>query len=171
MKGLNDMNPPTIREIKPGEYPLLETFLYNAIYIPPGEELPPRSIIYDPEIFIYVKDFGSGESDCGVVAEIGGEIVGAAWTRIIPAYGNIDSETPELAISVLPTHRGQNIGTMLMTRLFEILGERGYRRTSLSVQQNNPAVRFYERLGYKIIEEKLDHAGHEDFIMVKDLKV
>jgi len=46
----------------------------------------------------------------------------------------------------------------------------GYKRTSLSVQQNNPAVRFYERLGYTITDEKLDHAGHEDYIMVKELK-
>jgi ribosomal protein S18 acetylase RimI-like enzyme len=30
-------------------------------------------------------------------------------------------------------------------------------------------VRFYKRLGYKITDEKFDHAGHEDYIMVKNL--
>jgi ribosomal protein S18 acetylase RimI-like enzyme len=104
-----------------------------------------------------------------VVAEVDEKIVGAAWTRIIPAYGNIDDKTPELAISILPEYRGQGIGTALMLHLFELLRERGYSRTSLSVQQNNPAVRFYKRLGYEITDEKLDHAGHEDFIMVKYL--
>ena len=158
-----------IREISQAEYPVLEDFLYHAIYIPPGEEYPPREIIFEPEIYIYVKDFGNS-NDCGVVAEVDGEIVGAAWTRIVPAYGNIDENTPELAISVLPQYRGQRVGTELMERLFELLRERGYARTSLSVQQNNPAVRFYRRLGYEITDEKLDHAGHEDYIMVKKLR-
>jgi RimJ/RimL family protein N-acetyltransferase len=157
-----------VREITKTEYPLLEDFLYNAIFIPKGEEYPPREIIFEPEIYAYIKDFGL-DTDCGVVAERGGIIIGAAWTRVIPAYGHIDNDTPELAISVLPEHRGQGVGAMLMNHLFELLRERGYKRTSLSVQQNNPAVRFYERLGYKITDEELDRAGHEDYIMVKNL--
>jgi len=157
-----------VREIEKTEYQTLEDFLYNAIYIPEGEKWPPREIIFEPEIYVYVKDFGL-DTDCGAVAELDGTIVGAAWTRIIPAYGHIDERTPELAISVLPKHRNQGVGTMLMSRLLELLRERGFERTSLSVQQNNPAVRFYKRLGYKITHEKLDHAGHEDYIMVKEL--
>ena len=46
----------------------------------------------------------------------------------------------------------------------------GYTQTSLSVQKDNPAVEFYKRLEYRIREEKLDHAGNEDFIMIKELK-
>ena len=158
----------TIKEITPVDYSKLEGFLYNAIFIPEGEEYPARDIIFQPEIYVYVKDFG-GKDDCGVVADIYGQLVGAAWARIIPAYGNIDDKTPELAISVLPDYRGQGIGTDLMNGLFELLRKRGYARTSLSVQQNNPAVRFYERLGYIVTDEKKDHAGHDDFIMVKEL--
>jgi len=158
----------TIRSILESEYLILENFLYHAIFIPPGEEFPPREIIFEPEIYVYIKGFGKAD-DCGVVAELDGKIVGAAWTRIIPAYGNIDENTPELAISVLLEYRGHGIGASLMTYLFELLRERGYKRTSLSVQQNNPAVRFYQRLGYKITDEKLDHAGHEDYIMIKEL--
>ena len=156
------------RPIQPADYPLLNDFLYHAIFIPEGMEQPAYDIIYDPEIYIYVKDFGK-DSDCGVVAEADEKIIGAAWTRIIPAYGHLDENTPELAISVLPEYRGRGTGTLLMNRLFELLRERGYKRTSLSVQQDNPAVRFYERLGYKVTDEKLDHAGHGDYIMVKEL--
>jgi ribosomal protein S18 acetylase RimI-like enzyme len=169
-----------IRPIEPADYAVLDDFLYHAIYIPKGEEYPPYEIIYTPEIYIYAKDFGL-DTDCGAVAEDsenGGKIVGAAWTRIIPAYGHLDENTPELAISNLPEYRGKGIGTMLMNALFELLRERGYKRTSLSVQQNNPAVRFYERLGYKITDEKIDHADGisrnreaipTDYIMVKIL--
>jgi len=155
--------------LTPAEHIYLEDFLYNAIFIPEGEEYPPREIIFDPEIHVYIDGFGNKQGDHGVIAKCDGKIIGMAWTRIIPAYGHIDENTPELAISVLAEYRGQGIGTLLMNRLFELLREQGYKRTSLSVQQNNPAVRFYERLGYKITAEKLDHAGHEDYIMVKEL--
>ncbi|MCL2447193.1 MAG: GNAT family N-acetyltransferase [Oscillospiraceae bacterium] len=158
-----------IRCLTQADYPALEEFLYQAIYIPPGEEWPAREVIFEPEIYVYIKDFGSLPADCGVAAELDGNIVGMAWARIIPAYGNIDEHTPELAISVLPQHRGQGLGAAMMEKLFDQLCERGYARTSLSVQQNNPAVRFYQRLGYVVTDEKLDHAGHEDYIMVKEL--
>ena len=157
-----------IRPILSSEYSVLEDFLYYSIFLPAGAEPLPRDIIFDPKIFVYIKDFG-GKNDCGVVAEQDGKIVGAAWTRIILAYGNIDDKTPELAISVLPNWRGQGIGSKLMKSLFKLLHERGYQQTSLSVQKNNPAVRFYERLGYKIIGEKTDHANHEDYLMKKNL--
>jgi ribosomal protein S18 acetylase RimI-like enzyme len=161
--------PATVRLMGASEYACLPEFLYQAIYIPPGVPLPPRSIIHDPAIFAYIKDFGTQPGDIGVVAERNGHLIGAAWTRIIPAYGHIDQATPELAISMLPAFRGCGIGTALMERLFEVLRENGYRRTSLSVQQDNPAVRFYTRLGYEITGEKPDHAGHEDYIMIKNL--
>ena len=159
----------TVREIDIADYLLLEDFLYNAIYIPPGEEWPPREVIYELEIYIYIDGFGNKHGDVGVVAKTNEKIVGVAWTRIIPAYGHIDDNTPELAISVLPEYRGQNIGTTLMNCLFDLLRERGFYRTSLSVQKNNPDVRFYERLGYEITGEKLDHVGHDDYVMVKEL--
>jgi ribosomal protein S18 acetylase RimI-like enzyme len=152
-----------IRPILSNEYAVLEEFVYHAIFLPLGVEPLPREVIFEPEIFVYIKDFG-GKDDCCVVAEQDGQIVGAAWTRIIPAYGHIDNETPELAISVLPTLRGQGIGSKMMQSLFELLRERGYKQTSLSVQKDNPAVRFYKRLGYEITGEKI-----EDYLMVKEL--
>jgi ribosomal protein S18 acetylase RimI-like enzyme len=162
------MNNLEIRQILKEEYSVLEDFLYHAIFLPPGVEPLPRAIIFEPEIFVYIKDFG-GKDDCCVAAEHDGQIVGAAWTRIIPAYGHIDNKTPELAISVLPSWRGKGIGSKMMQSLFELLRERGYRQTSLSVQKENPAVRFYKRLGYEITGERTDHVNHEDFLMIKYL--
>ena len=132
-------------------------------------EPPPREIINDPEIFIYIKDFGKQAGDLGVVAEQNGQIIGAAWTRIIPAFGHVSNEIPELAISILPEFRGYGIGTKLMRKLFVTLRDNGYQRTSLSVQKDNPAVNFYKHLGYEITNEKVDHVGHEDYIMIKEL--
>jgi len=161
-KMINDI---IVRKIVETDYPLLEDFLYHAVFLPPGIEPPPKDIIFKPEIHIYIKDFG-GENDCRIVAEYDGKVVGAAWTRIIPAYGHIDDKTPELAVSVLPEYRGRGIGTALITRLFELLRERGYKLTSLSVQKENPAARLYRRFGYEIIRE-----NDEDYIMVKKLGI
>ncbi len=142
------MKEPEIRPIEKRDYPLLEEFLYHAIFVPEGVEPPAREIIYRPEIYVYVDGFGSGKGDLGVVAKADGEVVGAAWTRIIPAFGHLDDTTPELAISVLPEWRGRGVGSLMMERLFGMLRSGGWRRTSLSVQKDNPAVRFYNRLGY-----------------------
>ena len=38
-----------IREIQKQEYPLLNHFLYEAIFIPEGVEPPPKTIIASPE--------------------------------------------------------------------------------------------------------------------------
>ena len=160
---------PRVRIMRESDYVCLPEFLYQAIFIPKGMELPPRSIINGPEIFVYIKDFGMRTGDFGVIAEQNGQIIGAAWTRIIPAYGHVGDETPELAISIFPEFRGYEIGAKLMKKLFNLLREKGYTQTSLSVQKNNPAVRFYTRLGYEIVDEKTDHAGHEDYIMIKEL--
>jgi ribosomal protein S18 acetylase RimI-like enzyme len=159
-----------VEEITPDDYPLLENFLYHAIFVPQGIEPPPYELIYDPEIFVYVDGFGTKPGDYGVVAWVQGKAVGAAWTRIIPAYGHIDDKTPELAISLLPEYRGCGIGTAMMERLFGLLKKHGHKQTSLNVQKDNPAVRFYERLGYKTVSERVDHAGNEDYTMIKDLE-
>jgi len=158
-----------VRVMRESDYDCLPEFLYQAIYMPEGEERPPRSIIDDPEIFIYIKDFGMQPGDLGMVAEQNGKVVGAAWTRIIPAYGHIGDEIPELAISVLPEFRAYGTGVKLMKKLFEELRKHGYKQTSLSVQKDNPAVRFYHRLGYEVSGERHDHAGHEDYLMIKEL--
>jgi len=149
----------------PEEHHLLETFIYEAIFVPPGEQAPPREIIFEPDVFVYIKDFGTLPHDCCVVAEIDGQVVGTAWARVIGAYGYIDDETPELAIAVLPQHRGQGIGTKLLEALFEQLRQRGCRQTSLAVQQANPAAKLYLRAGYRIVAEK-----EEEYLMIKNLE-
>ena len=87
----------------------------------------------------------------------------------MPGNGHINDETPKLAISILPEFRGYGIGTKLMKKLFVELRTKGYSRTSLSVQKENPALRLFKRLGYRITEEGLDYVGNEAFIMIKDL--
>ena len=143
-----------IRKIRPEEYDLLREFLYQAIYLPEGVEPPPRSVVDLPELLVYVTDFGTRPGDYCMAAEAEGKVVGAAWCRIMEDYGHMDSDTPSLAISLLPEYRGQGTGTRLLNGLLHLLWENGYRRASLSVQKENPALRLYRRTGFHILAEK-----------------
>lgn len=146
------------------DYTCLKEFLFQSIFIPEGEKVPPREILNNPDIFLYIKDFGSKNGDIGVVSVQKGQIIGAVWTRVIPVYDHIDEDTSEIVISILPEFRGYGVGTKLMNKIFEVLKRSGYKKSSLLVQKNNPAVRFYLRLGYEIKNQKKDSAGNEDYI-------
>lgn len=65
-----------IRALKPEEIPLLEEFLYQAIFIPSGLEPLPRSILKEPELEMYIKDFGQQPDDWALAAEVNGQLVG-----------------------------------------------------------------------------------------------
>ncbi len=137
-----------IREMLPGEYGLLDEFLYQAIHTEPDEPRPSRSATAAPALRAYVEDFGR-TGDVAVCAEEGGDVVGVAWARLMRGYGFAGDGVPELAVSVLPGHRGHGVGTALLSSLIERCSELGYPALSLSVQRSNPAVRLYERLGFR----------------------
>lgn len=151
----------TIREIQRQEYPLLDNFLYEAIFIPAGIEPPPKTIIESPELQVYVEHFGKLKDDLGLVAEIDGKVVGAVWVRIMNDYGHIDDETPSLAISLYKEYRGFGIGTAMMKEMLALLKTYEYSRVSLSVQKANYAAKLYLKLGFEIVKK-----SEEEYIMV-----
>ena len=153
-----------IREMQRAEYPVLEKFLYEAIFVPNGVEPPPKSIIYRPELQVYISGFGTSEHDISLVADINDKIVGAVWVRIMNDYGHIDDNTPSFAISVYKEYRGKGIGTALMKEMLSILKWRGYEQASLSVQKANFAAEMYRKLGFQVIGE-----NEEEYLMVKKL--
>lgn len=154
-----------IRKMNESEYPLLDDFLYEAIFIPQGVEAPPRSIINDPQLQIYVLDFGSREHDRALLAEADGKVVGVVWVRIMEDYGHVDDRTPSLAISLYKEYRGYGIGTAMMREMLTILKKCGYKQVSLSVQKANYAVKMYRKLGFSVAREK-----EEEYIMVRCLQ-
>ena len=137
-----------IREIRPEEIPVLEDFLYEAIFIPEGVPAPPRSIVKNEDMQVYVRDFGKKSDDRCLVAEEDGKIVGAVWTRIMDDYGHLDDRTPSLAISLYGEYRSRGIGTQLMRCMQEKLKADGYQGVSLSVQKANYALRMYRKVGF-----------------------
>ncbi len=76
-------------------------------------------------------------------------------------YGHVDDETPSFAISLYKEYRDKGIGTMMMHKMLDLLRDQGYRKASLAVQKVNYAVRMYQDLGFKIVDE-----SDEEFIMI-----
>ena len=153
-----------IREMHPNENPLLEDFLYQAIYQPDKTNLAPRSIIEKPELQVYIKDFGTKKDDYCFCAEVDGKIVGAVWVRNINGYGSVDNNTVEFAISVFDEYQKMGIGTALMNKMLEHLNKLNYSKASLAVQKENYAVRMYQKVGFEIVDE-----NEQEYIMIQRL--
>lgn len=154
-----------IREMTPSEYPLLDDFLYEAIFQPDETNLLPKTIIQNPELQVYIQAFGQQKDDYCLCAESDGKIVGAVWVRNIKGYGSIDDTTPEFAISLYKEYRGHGIGTALMKAMLAYLKEAGYEKTSLAVQKANYALKMYQKVGFEIIDE-----NEQEYIMVHHLQ-
>ncbi len=105
----------------------------------------------------YVNGWGR-PGDAAVIAIERTGPVGAAWYRLFPAseagYGFVDEATPELSIAVVPGRRGRGYGDELLTALLERARKSGFGRVSLSVEPDNPALKLYERHGFRRVGEK-----------------
>lgn len=147
-----------LRDIKRSELTMMRDFLYHAIYTGEDAAPLPRSIIRHPDVFAYIDGFGSRIGDRCIVADIDGAPVGAVWTRLFSGenrgYGNVDSATPELSMSVLPEYRGRGIGKLLLAEMLERLKKEGCKNVSLSVQKENFAMKMYEKAGFHIHREE-----------------
>lgn len=154
-----------IRRMLPSEYYLMEYVMYEAVYNPDPMNPYPKEIVYLPEVRVYWDNWGCGEDDYCLVAEIDGQIIGTVWIRIFSGetkgYGYVDSQTPEIAIALLKEYRSRGVGTELMRCMIRYMRNQNYGQVSLSITKGNPAIRLYERLGFKTIDET-----GEDYIML-----
>ena len=107
----------------------------------------------------YVENWGR-PGDAAVIALDEGFPVGAAWYRLFKAnaqgYGFIDEQTPELSVAVVPSRRGHGFGGELMDALLARARADGFASISLSVERENPALKLYERFGFRPVEERGD---------------
>lgn len=150
-----------IRTMIEEDYDQLEDFLYEAIFLPEGVPAPPRSILKNPDLQVYLNGFGSGQGDAGIVAKADHRLIGAVWSRIMNDYGHVDDQTPSLAISLYKEYRNQGIGTAMLHEMLKLLKNRGYRQVSLAVQKENYAVNMYRKAGFEVFKE-----SDEEYIMV-----
>lgn len=139
----------TIRELSSSEYKILEDFLYEAIFLPEGVDSPSRDIIKQPELQLYISEFGK-EDDNAFVAEIDGKVVGAVWNRIMNDYGHIDDRTPSFAISLYKEYRGLGIGTEMMRQMLLVSRRKGIERLLLLFSKQTMQSECINRLVLKL---------------------
>jgi ribosomal protein S18 acetylase RimI-like enzyme len=63
------------------------------------------------------------------------------------------SEIRIVDIALVPEHRGDGVGTSLLRDLLAEADESG-KSVTIHVERMNPALRFYERLGFGLAEDK-----------------
>jgi GNAT superfamily N-acetyltransferase len=139
-----------IRAAGPGDLPFLRETLARAAGW--RYEDVDRRLAEHPGVSRYLDGFGRA-GDAAVIAEDEfGRSTGAAWYRYFsadePGFGFVGPDVPELTIAVSPEARGRGTGTALLTALIDHAVKDGVRALSLSVEEDNPAVRLYRRLGF-----------------------
>jgi ribosomal protein S18 acetylase RimI-like enzyme len=144
-----------IRPLDRRDQAFLWDVLHIALWDPPPAPLRPREILEHPEVRIYAEDWGH-EGDVGVVAEIDGKPIGACWMRVLPdgkGLGYVDDETPQLGIALLPGYQRKGYGEKLMRAALDAARAR-YRKVSLTVHPENPAIALYRRCGFAEVERR-----------------
>lgn len=130
----NEASPVSIREYRSSDFPALCAL--DRLCFPEG-------IAYTPqEIALGLAQRGA----FSFVAEAEGRVIAflLAYQKK-PAVGHL------VTIDVHPDSRRQGIGHKLMALAEEQLQRRGARRIVLEVSvQNDPALRFYQELGYSV---------------------
>lgn len=145
---LSDSTQYTIRPLAATDEPLMWEMLFEAVQVS-GKETPSRDLIRQPEYARYVEHWG-GEGDVGFVAEDPNQkqALGAVWCR---PFMQDAQDGSELAFAVRSSHRRHGIGAALLTQWVRANPEQSAVR--LRVAANNPAVRLYERFGFRVVNE------------------
>ena len=143
-----------IRPLTASDQDLLWDMLYAALHT--TEDAPSRDILQRPEYARYVEGWGRA-GDTGVVVsdKTDGEVLGAVWYRVpmteSQGHSHESEPPPELAFAVKPGQRKRGLGAALLTQLVKANPHQS--AISIRSSTNNPAVRLYERFGFKIVDE------------------
>ena len=136
-----------IRPLTAEDEPILWEMLYHALQTHEGQSAPSPDIVRRPEFARFVEAWGR-EGDSGFVAhdrDRKNHVLGAVWCRLslTPA-----GAAPELAFTVTSGQRRRGIGAALLTQWVRANPQQSL--VSLRVSPTSPAIRLYERFGFKI---------------------
>jgi GNAT superfamily N-acetyltransferase len=143
-----------IRPLTESDQELLWDMLHAALHT--SEGAPSREILQRPEYARYVEGWGrDGDTGFVVSDKYDGEVLGAVWYRVPAAEGQGRADQtelpPELAFAVKPGQRKRGLGAALLTQL--VKANPHHSAISIRSSVNNPAVRLYERFGFRIVND------------------
>jgi ribosomal protein S18 acetylase RimI-like enzyme len=141
-----------IRNLTSADEPVLWEMLDQALQSVEPTAAVSSDLARQPQFARYVEGWGR-TGDSGFVAHEakGDRPLGAVWLRVFPGE---PSAMPNLAFAVKRGHRRHGIGAALLTQLVKANPQHSAIR--IRAAANNPAVRLYERFGFKIVREGED---------------
>jgi ribosomal protein S18 acetylase RimI-like enzyme len=147
-----------LRALVAADQQVLWDLLHVALWDPPPAPPRPRGILEHPKVRIYAEGWGRPD-DVGVLGldETGGAPLGAAWMRLIrngEGLAYVDDETPQLGIAVFARFHRRGHGETLLRAALQAARVHGFRKVSLTVHPQNPAIALYERCGFRRIEDR-----------------
>jgi ribosomal protein S18 acetylase RimI-like enzyme len=140
-----------IRPLTAADESILWEMLYQALQT--SEGAPPRDVVRQPQFARHAEGWGRA-GDTGFVAydpKQKDKLLGAVWLRLAGDQRDETKATPELAFAVKSGLRRRGIGAALLTQLVKATPQQS--TISISAPANNPAVRLYERFGFKIVRQ------------------
>ncbi|HUR87466.1 MAG TPA: GNAT family N-acetyltransferase [Ramlibacter sp.] len=141
------------RALVPSDQPRLWQWLHISLWDPPPAGLRPIEILQNPNVRIYAENWGQ-PTDVGVVAQVDAFDAGACWMRLLPGnvgLAYVDAHTPQLGIALDAPFQHRGFGTPMMKAALDAARGRGYKQVALTVHPANPAIRVYERCGFRKI--------------------
>ena len=134
-----------IRPATQDDVEFLKKMLYEAArWNPDWPHESMESVLAEPMLRRFYEGWGR-PGDAGVIAELDGVPVGAAWYRLYserePGFGFVDAETPELTIGVVPSRRGKGIGSSLLDALLEQARGDGFARSTSGWRERRLCIR------------------------------
>lgn len=157
----------TIRKTNKDDQRFLEQMNYHAVYWRNPLEAPALEEALTTTWFtLATSDWMHREGDFGLIAEVDGQPVGAAWYRFYNTdrqiRGYYHEDVPVIVIGLLEAYRHRGIGYKLLESLIS-LGPA--RQVSLCVSKDNYAFKLYEKCGFEVIQDIGD-----SYIMLKTKK-
>lgn len=136
-----------IQPLRSEDEPILWEMLYQALQSEGSEIAASREVVHEPEFARYVEGWGR-EGDAGFSAHDSNDqqLLGAVWCR-----ASLSESAPELAFAVKPDHRRRGIGAALLTQWVRANPQQS--SISLHVAPTSPAVRLYERFGFRVVAQ------------------
>jgi GNAT superfamily N-acetyltransferase len=141
-----------IRDATPSDKLFLTRMLGEAAFWRAEVRIPEGEAMARPAIAVYLTGWGRPGDRAVVAEERTGRLLGAAWYRLFSeeehGFGFLSPDVPELTIAVERPERERGVGTALVEALIQQATDDGYGGLSLSVEEDNPALRLYERAGF-----------------------
>ncbi|MGH7257560.1 MAG: GNAT family N-acetyltransferase [Nitrospiraceae bacterium] len=143
------------RRLTAADEPVVWRMLYEAARMAEDGHVSCEATTRDPYLARYAQEWGQpGDTGVGAFDNATGLPVGAAWVRSLigqdQGAGCLDGDKPELAVGVVPEHRRRGVGTELLHCVLESAREH-FSDIILTVREGSPAIRLYERVGFRIL--------------------